>query len=77
MLFESFTTGHDFMAIARNCSIRRKPLPGNLNDEDVYKMVMLHKYQRKSCAQLARQFGITTAQAYDVIARRQVGGCCG
>lgn len=59
---------------ARN---KRSTLPGNLNDEDVYKMMMLHKYQRKSCAQLAQQFGITRAQAYDILAKRQVGGCCG
>ena len=40
-------------------------------------MVMLHRYQRKTCAQLAQQFGITRSQAYDLIARHQVGGCCG
>lgn len=62
----------------RPCGPRsRKPLPGNLTDEDVYKMVMMHRYQRISCAQLARLFRISTAQAYDIIARRQVGGCCG
>ena len=58
---------------------RRKPaaLPGNLSHEDVYKMMMLHRYQGRSCARLARQFGISHAQAYDLIARRQAGGCCG
>ena len=61
----------------QSCRSRRRPLPGNLTDEDVYKMMMMHKYQRKSCAQLARQFGISRAQAYDIIARRQIGGCCG
>jgi transposase len=40
-------------------------------------MVMMHRYQRKSCAQLARAFGVSAAEAYDIIARRQVGGCCG
>lgn len=40
-------------------------------------MMMLHQYQHKSCEQLARQFGITRAQAYDLLARRQIGGCCG
>jgi hypothetical protein len=55
----------------------RSKLPGNLTDEDVYKMMMLHKYQRKSCNQLARQFGITRAETYDLLAKRQVGGCCG
>ena len=60
------------------CSLRRrKKLPNNLSDEDVYMMMMLHKYQRKSCADIARRFGITRAQAYDIIARRQIGGCCG
>jgi len=52
-------------------------LPGKLTDEDVYKMMMLHKYQRKSCAQLAREFGITQGDAYNLIAKRQIGGCCG
>ena len=61
---------------SRQPSAKRR-LPGNLTDEDVYRMVMLHRYQRKSCAQLARQFGITHGEAYDLIARRQVGGCCG
>ena len=55
----------------------RQTLPGNLSDEDVYKMIMLHRYQRKTHLQLARQFGITAAQAYDLIAKRQIGGCCG
>lgn len=61
-----------------HCRTKPNPrLPGNLSDEDVYHMVMLHHYQRKSCAQLARRFGITYSQAYDLIARRRVGGCCG
>ena len=60
-----------------NKSHSKSVLPGNLSDEDVYKMIMLHRYQRKTCQQLAQQFGITRSQAYDLIARRQVGGCCG
>ncbi len=56
---------------------RKTALPGNLTDEDVYKMMMLHKYQRKSCAQLAKQFGITQGEAYNLMAKRQIGGCCG
>ena len=40
-------------------------------------MFMLHRYQRKSCDQLARRFGISRARVYDLLARRQVGGCCG
>ena len=66
------------MPFSKTCNPpNRQPLPGKLTDEDVYKMVMLHRYQRKTCEQLARQFGITRAQAYDLIARHQVGGCCG
>ena len=66
------------MPLQRTCNSRSKIcLPGKLTDEDVYKMIMLHRYQRKTCEQLARQFGITRAQAYDLITRRQVGGCCG
>lgn len=55
----------------------KSTLPGNLTADDVYKMVMLHKYQRKSCSHLAKQFGITRGQAYDILSSRQVGGCCG
>ena len=40
-------------------------------------MVMLHKYKRMSCQQLAKRFGITSGQAADIIARRAIGGCCG
>ena len=65
------------MPLQRTRNSRNNSLPDNLTDEDVYKMVMLHRYQRKSHEQLARQFGITRAQVYDLIARRQVGGCCG
>jgi len=53
------------------------PGKSELPDEDVYLMFMLHKHQHKSCDQLARQFGLTRAQVYDLLARRQVGGCCG
>jgi hypothetical protein len=51
--------------------------PGNLTADEVYKMIMLHKYQRKSCSQLAQQFGITRGQAYNILSSCQVGGCCG
>ena len=52
-------------------------LPANISADDVYLMVMLHKYQRKSCAQIARQFGITRDQTYNILAKKSVGGCCG
>ncbi|MEM7209119.1 MAG: hypothetical protein AAF434_14950 [Pseudomonadota bacterium] len=47
-----------------------------LDDETIY-LMMLHKYQRVSCRDLARRFGITQGQAYNIIAKRQIGGCCG
>ncbi|MEM7292111.1 MAG: helix-turn-helix domain-containing protein [Pseudomonadota bacterium] len=58
---------------------RRSNNPDNagLDDETIYLMMMLHKYQRMSCRDLARRFGITQGQAYNIIAKRQIGGCCG
>ena len=60
---------------ARSC--RNADLPPGISHDDVYLMVMLHGYQRQSCEQIARRFGLTRAQVYDLLARRQVGGCCG
>ena len=56
---------------------RASAAQNGLSDEDIYLMFMLHRYQRKSCDQLARRFGISRARVYDLLARRQVGGCCG
>lgn len=58
----------------RACTKSKK---GNLSDEDIYHMYMLHTYQKKSCRDIARQFGITPGEAYDIIARRSNSGCCG
>ncbi len=58
-------------------SRRGADLPAGISHDDVYLMVMLHSYQRQSCEQIARRFGLTRAQVYDLLARRQVGGCCG
>lgn len=52
-------------------------MPPGISQDDVYLMVMLHSYQRQSCEQIARRFELTRAQVYDLLARRQVGGCCG
>ena len=62
-------------ASARAC--RNGDLPPGITHDDVYLMVMLHSYQRQSCERIARRFGLTRAQVYDLLARRQVGGCCG
>ena len=61
----------------KNRSKMTKGLPANITADDVYHMMMLHKYQRKSVDQIARQFKITRHQAYDLLAKRQIGGCCG
>ncbi len=58
-------------------SCRNSDLPPGISHDDVYLMVMLHSYQRQSCEQIARRFELTRAQVYDLLARRQVGGCCG
>ncbi len=58
-------------------SSRHPELPPGITHDDVYLMVMLHSYRRQSCEQIARRFGLTRAQVYDLLARRQVGGCCG
>ena len=55
----------------------RASLPGNLSHDEVYTMLMLYRYQCKSCAWLAREFKLSHAQVRDIIGRRQVGGCCG
>lgn len=57
---------------APRCDVRRALTP-----EEIYLMVMLHKYQGKSCAELARRFSIPPGQAYDIIAGRSHSGCCG
>lgn len=57
--------------------VRKQTKTADLSDEDIYHMVMLHTYQRKSCGEIARQFGITPARAYEIIARRGHSGCCG
>ena len=65
------------MQAIRNRSNMSKGLPANITADDVYHMMMLHKYQRKTVDQIARQFKITRSEAYNVLAKRQVGGCCG
>jgi transposase len=60
--------------VVRTCIQSKK---SNLSDEDIYHMFMLHTYQKKSCREIARQFGITPGEAYDIIARKTNSGCCG
>lgn len=48
-----------------------------ITDEDIYLMVCLHRYQHKSCEQIARRFGLSQGKVKDIIARRAGSGCCG
>ena len=47
------------------------------SDSDIYLMVMLHSYQHKSCSEIAKQFGATQGEVYEIISRRTNSGCCG
>ncbi len=48
-----------------------------LTDEDVYTMVMLYQYQRKSVSEIARRFAIDPIEARVLIGKRTGGSCCG
>ena len=45
--------------------------------DDIYLMVCLHRYQRMSCAKIARRFGLPPGKVRDLIARNSYGGSCG
>ncbi len=47
------------------------------SDSDIYFMVMLHSYQHKSRSEIAKQFGVTQGEVYEIISRRTNSGCCG
>lgn len=48
-----------------------------ISDSDIYHMMMLHSYQHKSCSEIAKQFGVTQGEVYEIISRRTNSGCCG
>jgi len=48
-----------------------------ITDEDIYHMVMMHKYQRVSLARIARKFSLSVADVRTIIGRRTGGSCCG
>ena len=48
-----------------------------LSDSDIYHIVMLHSYQRKSCREIAKQFGVSTGEVYEILASRTSTTCCG
>ena len=48
-----------------------------LTDSDIYHIVMLHSYQHKSCREIAKQFGVSHGEIYEIIASRTSTTCCG
>lgn len=56
---------------------KRKDNGRPITDEDVYTMVMLYQYQRKSVNDIARRFAIDPVEARVLIGKRTCGSCCG
>ena len=48
-----------------------------VNDDEIYMMVMLFTYQNKSLEYLARKINISTSVAKEIIIRSRFGGTCG
>jgi len=48
-----------------------------LSDEQIYTIIMLHRYQRMHVNKIGRRFGISTAQVRKLISRRTKSECCG
>lgn len=48
-----------------------------ITDEDIYHMLMLHKYQRASLQKIANQFSLSAGEVRAIIGRRTGGSCCG
>ena len=49
----------------------------DVNDDEIFMMVMLYAYQRKSLEYLARKFKVSTSVAKEIIIRSRFGGACG
>lgn len=55
----------------------RKDNKKPITDEDIYHMLMLHKYQRVSLRRIAQKFSLDVSQVRTIIGRRSGGSCCG
>lgn len=55
----------------------RKDNKKQISDDDVYHMLMLYKYQRKSLSLIARKFSLEVSEVRTIIGRRTGGSCCG
>ena len=56
---------------------RRRDNKKVITDEDIYHMLMLHKYQRISLRRIANKFALTETEVRTIIGRRTGGSCCG
>lgn len=56
---------------------QRKDNKKPITDEDIYHMLMLHKYQRVSLRRIAQKFSLDVSQVRTIIGRRSGGSCCG
>lgn len=65
------------MSVRKRLSSSIGPNHSGISDDDIYLMVCLHRYQKKSCEQIARRFGLTAGVVKDIIGRRSNSGCCG
>ena len=55
---------------------RRRDNKKLITDEDIYHMLMLHKYQRLSLRRIAQRFSLAESEVR-TIGRRTGGSCCG
>ena len=56
---------------------RRRDNKKLITDEDIYHMLILHKYQRLSLRRIAQRFSLTESEVRTIIGRRTGGSCCG
>lgn len=56
---------------------RRRDNQKLVGDEEIYTMLMEHKYQRTSIRRLAQKYSLTETQVRTIIGRRNGGSCCG
>jgi len=56
---------------------RRKDNKKVITDEDIYHMLMMHKYQRTSLSRIAQKFSLSITEVRTIIGRRTGGSCCG
>lgn len=56
---------------------RRRDNNKLITDEDIYHMLMLHKYQRLSLRRIAQRFSLMETEVRTIVGRRSGGSCCG